>query len=142
MVMDNIDIERLIPQRHPIRMVDRLISYDNGCAVTELTIRPDNFFVEEDGLLLEAGLIENIAQSASAMAGYEAIKAGAAQPPVGYIGEVKNFRLLRRPAPGEKLTTTINKGPEVEGVTIVVGRTESNGETLAETQMKIFINKD
>lgn len=142
MAIDNIDIERLIPQRAPIRMVDKLLSCANGTAVTELTVGPDNFFIEDDGLMSEAGLIENIAQSASAMAGAEAVQAGSKEPPVGYIGEVKNFRLTRRPAPGEKLTTTIVKGPEVEGVTILSGRAESAGETLAETQMKIYINPE
>ncbi len=142
MAIGNIDIQRLIPQRAPIRMVDRLVSCADGTATTELTIQPDNFFIEDDGLMAETGLIENIAQSASAMAGAEAVEAGATNPPVGYIGEVKNFRLHRRPAPGERLTTTIVKGPEVEGVTILSGRTESAGETLAETQMKIYINPD
>lgn len=142
MAIDNIDIERLIPQRAPIRMVDKLLSCANGTATTELAVGPDNFFIEDDGLMAETGLIENIAQSASAMAGAEAVEVGAEEPPVGYIGEVKNFRLTRRPAPGEKLTTTIVKGPEVEGVTIISGRVESAGETLAETQMKIYINPD
>ena len=91
------DITRLIPQRAPILMVDALLEAQDDTATTCLTIRPDNYFLDEDGRLDETGLIEHIAQSASALAGYKALRAGAAQPPVGYIGEVKKFRCLRRP---------------------------------------------
>ncbi len=133
------DIRSLIPQRDPIVMVDALErAGDEGC-VTTLTVRPDNFFADADGLLAEAGLVEHIAQSASALAGHRALKAGAAVPPVGYIGEVRHFVCVRRPAVGERLTTTISMGPTVGGVTVVQGVTTSGAERVAETRMKIAI---
>lgn len=137
--MKYIEIERLIPQRDPIVMVDELIEVREEVAVTSLTVRTDNYFIDEDGLLAESGLIEHIAQSASAFAGYRAISAGATDPPVGYIGEVKKFHCYRRPQPGEELHTTITMGAEMGGVTIITGETRIVDEVVADTQMKIFI---
>ena len=133
------DIKNLIPQRSPIMMVDELLEAHDDIARTSLNIRDDNFFLESDGAIAEPGVIEHIAQSASAFAGYSAMQAGATEPPVGYIGEVKRFRLNRRPVKGETLVTTITMGPTVNGVTIITGETVSGEETIATTQMKIYV---
>lgn len=130
------DITRYIPQRDPILMVDALEEVADDECTTSLTVRPGNFFLDEDGMLAEAGLVENIAQSASAFVGYKAV-CNHATPGVGFIGEVKRFRCLRRPAVGERLTTTISMGPAVGDVTIIKGEARVNDEVVAETQMKI-----
>ena len=56
--MDNKDIKRLIPQRDPIIMVDKVLDVNGDAAVTTLTVRYDNYFIDEDGLLAESGLID------------------------------------------------------------------------------------
>ncbi len=137
--MKSREIKDLIPQRDPIMMVDKLIEVKDDVAVTSFTVKADNYFMDEDGLLAEPGLIEHIAQSASAFAGYKAINAGATAPPVGYIGEVKKFHCYRRPQTGDELRTTITMGTELAGVTIITGDTRVLNEIVADTQMKIFI---
>lgn len=67
------DIKRLIPQRNPMLMVDEFEVLDEQTAHTALTVRPDNMFLYRNGELPESGLIEHIAQSASALAGYQAL---------------------------------------------------------------------
>lgn len=138
-MMEIVDVTKLVPQRAPILMVDRLTDATDDVAVTGFVVKADNYFLDDDGLLAEVGLIEHIAQSASAFAGYKALPAGASEPPVGYIGEIKKFHCYRRPVPGEELNTTITMGTEVAGVTIIKGETRVKGETVADTQMKIFI---
>lgn len=135
-------IEELIPQRSPIMMVDELLQVVGDDCTCQLTVRPDNYFLENDQQMVEPGVIEHIAQSASAFAGYRAVAEGATEPPVGYIGEVKNFRLYRRPRLGDVLKTTITMGATVGGVTIISGTTIVGEETIAETQMKIFVRED
>lgn len=135
-------IKQLIPQREPILMVDELLRVEGEQASACLTVRPGNIFLAEDGTMEESGVIEHIAQSASAFAGYKAIEAGATEPPVGYIGEVKKFRSYRRPRLGEQLVTTIDLGPEVNGVTLLSAYTCVDEEKVAETQMKIFVAPD
>lgn len=122
-------------------MVDELLRAEGEEAVCQLLVRKDNFFIDSDGLMAEPGLIEHIAQSASAFAGHKAIAAGATQPPVGYIGEVKNFHLYARPKIGDVITTTITMGPEVEGITIIRGVSTVGNDTVADTAMKIFVKE-
>ncbi len=133
-------IEELIPQRSPIQMVDELLWVEGDRCFCRLAVRSGNFFLEKDGRLAEVGVLEHIAQSASAFAGYRAVCAGATKPPIGYIGEVKNFCVYRRPQQGEVLVSIIEMGASVGGVTIVHGTTQAaDGDLVAETQIKIFI---
>ncbi len=123
-------------------MVDELLWAEGDVCACRLTVREAGFFMEEDGMLAESGVIEHIAQSASAFAGYRAVCEGATEPPVGYIGEVKNFCICRRPRVGDVLTTTITMGATVGGVTIISGETkDADEEVVAETQMKIFVKE-
>lgn len=140
--MDSKKIKDLIPQRDPILMVDNLIEVNGDTAVTGFAVRSDNYFLDEDGLMVEAGLIEHIAQSASAFAGYRALSSGATAPPIGYIGEVKKFHCHKFPQVGDELLTTIRMGVEIAGVTIITGETRLLGKVVADTQMKIFIKSD
>ncbi len=133
------EIKQLIPQRDPIVMVDALIDVEGDVCHTALTVAEDNFFVEaDDRLMAEPGLIEHIAQSASAFEGYRYAQQGLPAP-VGYIGEVKKFHCYRRPAIGERLETTITMGPKVNEITIITGETRVGDEVVADTQMKIAI---
>lgn len=133
------DIKDLLPQRAPILMVDELLEVNGEEAQTSFTVRPGNFFLDEEGRLEASGVIEHIAQSASAFAGYTALLTGATKPPVGYIGEVKNFRCHHCPQTGDELRTIVRLGPEVEGVMLLSGETRIGEKIVAETQMKIFI---
>ncbi len=134
------DITALIPQRAPIIMVDRLECVEDGKAATSFMVRPDNYFVGAGGQsLAEAGVIEHIAQSASAFSGYKARMAGASDAPVGYIGEVKNFHCWRCPRVNEVLHTVITMGAELEGITVIKGETFVGDELIADVQMKIFV---
>lgn len=133
------EIKRLIPQRDPIVMIDAMVDAEGDVCHTLLTVTRQNFFIEDDDqLMAEPGLIEHIAQSASAMAGHRCVLQGQLAP-VGYIGEVKKFHCYRRPAIGEVLQTTITMGAEVNGITIITGETRVGDEVVADTQMKIFV---
>lgn len=137
--MIHVDIQRLVQQRAPILMVDELLQADGQEAITRFGVREENIFLAPDGRMEETGLLEHIAQSASALAGYNALQAGATEPPRGFIGEIKKFRCLARPLAGDVLTTHICLGPEVEGVTLLTGETRVGDTLMASTQMKIFI---
>lgn len=137
--MSSYSIDRLIPQRDPIQMIDRMVEASDGKAITSFTIRPNNIFLSPNGRLDEVALIENIAQSASAMAGLQAINNGATEPPIGYIGEIKHFQCFSLPYIGDELLTEVEMGTEVAGVTLVKGQTIVKGKVIAATSMKIFI---
>lgn len=136
--MKKVSITRLLPQREPILMVDELVHAEEDQAETSFEIRADNYFIEKDRLA-EVGLIEHIAQSASAFAGYKAMETGAIEPPVGLIGEIKRFHCYRCPQVGEVLHTTVRMGAEVAGITLLTGEVRIQEEIIADIQMKIFV---
>lgn len=134
------EIYRLIPQRPPIVMVDVLWHVDKSYAETGLTIQEDNIFVS-DNVLREAGLIEHIAQSAAAFAGYDSFCEHRA-PKVGYIGEIKKCSLLSLPEVGCDLRTSITLIAEAAGVKLIEGQTKVGNELIAECLMKIFLKSE
>lgn len=133
------DIKRLIPQREPIVMVDALYEADARHAVTGLTVRAGNIFVES-GEFTESGLIEHQAQSASVLVGYQAYRQGCPAP-VGYIGEVKKCTIVRLPVVGDVLTTEITITSEVDSITLIKAVSRVGDDVVADCQMKIFVEE-
>lgn len=139
MIFTGKDIEKLIPQRAPIMMVDTLYEADDQGASTGLTILPDNMFMEGDKMS-EPGIIEHIAQSASAFAGYKSYK-NDKPAPIGFIGEIKKFKLNKLPDVGTSLKTSIRIISEALSVSLIAAESRANDEVIASCQMKIFINE-
>jgi len=132
------DIKKLIPQREPFIMLDMFEERDDNNAVTALSVYYNNYFILPDETMAESGLIEHLAQSCSALAGYQAFKHGQ-PPPVGLIGEVKHFECYRRPRTGERLQSTITFGMSFGNVTLATGQIYVDEELIADIQLKIFL---
>lgn len=132
------DIKKLLNQRAPILMVDVIYSIENDICEAGLTISANNMFVV-DGKLTEPGLIEHIAQSASAFVSYR-VNGVNASPVLGYIGEVKKFSLLGLlPKVDDKVVTTIKIQSEVMNITMFISETRVNGALVAICQMKLSV---
>ena len=134
-MLEGDEVIALIPQKAPIVMVDTLYECLPEKAVAGLTIRADNMFCE-DGLFREPGIIEHIAQSAALKAGYEQ-RSNNNPPAIGYIGSVKNFVLHFLPRTGNRLTTTITVLHVVGNISVLHGKVECEGKTVAECEMKV-----
>ena len=133
------DIQALIPQRPPFVMVDKLLSVTETATTTGFTIQADNIFVM-DGVFKEPGLVENIAQTAAASAGY--ISHTQNKPVlVGYIGAVNNLQVFALPKTGDELITEITTENQIFDVTLISGKITCNGQLIAQCKMKIFINQ-
>ncbi len=133
------NIIEYIPQRTPIVMIDTLELCDGNVTVTNFEIRGDNIFVK-DGILQEPGIIENIAQTAAAKAGYEIKKYGA-EPLVGFIGAIKDLVIHELPKIGDIIQTTVTMKMEVMGVTLIEGKSTCKGADIASCEMKIILQK-
>lgn len=132
-------IKELIPQRPPIMMVDEFSSDDENNADTGLHVNADNFFCYNDKLQ-EPGLIEHIAQSASALAGFNAIKRGEVSG-LGYIGEVKKCTIYMLPSVGSALRTHIQILSETLGISLLKAETEADGTAVCSCMMKISMKQ-
>ncbi|MBN1599213.1 MAG: hydroxymyristoyl-ACP dehydratase [Bacteroidales bacterium] len=131
------DILNYIPQRPPFVMVDKLIFADQQKTLSIFKIKPDNLFCE-NGVFYEAGLIENIAQTIAAGAGYRN-KRQNKEPEIGFIGSIKKLEIIKRPIVDEILKTEVNLISKFEGALIAEGMTFVNDELVVSCQMNIFI---
>ncbi len=133
------DIQSLIPQKPPFVMVDTLLSVTETVTTTGFSIKADNIFVQ-NGMFKEPGLVENIAQTAAASAGY--VSHTQNKPVlVGYIGAVNNLQVFALPKTGDELITEITTENQIFDVTLISGKITCNGQLIAQCKMKIFINQ-
>jgi predicted hotdog family 3-hydroxylacyl-ACP dehydratase len=137
MIISKANITSLIPQRPPFVMIDRLIWNDEKKTRTAFVIEKDNIFLE-NGWFTEPGLVENIAQTAAARAGYMA-SLDNLPVRVGYIGALKNLIIYSLPIVDEELETEITLQHQIFDVSLVSGKVTCNRQVIAECEMKIFI---
>ncbi len=129
-----------IPQKPPMVMIDRIVNVEGKITTTAFMIREDNVFCEE-GFFREPGIIENMAQTAAAGAGFKpGIKEGNAR--LGFIGGIRNLRIYALPKVGDELITRVTVEHEVFNATIVIGKIYLNDEILAECELKIFLEPE
>lgn len=139
MANSNAGILSYIPQRFPFVMVDEILFCAETITRTKFLVNEDNIFVE-NGYFKEPGLVENIAQTAAARAGYIAQIEN--QPVLlGYIGAVKNLQIFFLPKTGDELITDIVIENQVFDVTLIAGKIICNHQLAAYCEMKIFINQ-
>jgi predicted hotdog family 3-hydroxylacyl-ACP dehydratase len=131
------NILSLIPQRQPFVMVDQLLSCNETTCTTIFKVIDGNVLVG-NGDLSEAGLLENIAQTAAAGAGLRALQSNA---PVlaGYIGAIKNFEVFELPKIGDVIETDIVIQQQIFDITLIAGSVKCGGHLIAKCEMKIFI---
>ena len=132
-------IKEIIPQREPMLMIDTLYEAGAETAVSGLTIGEDNILCS-NGKFTEMGLMEHIAQTCAAFNGCRNRQSNAsAAPKLGYIGEIKNCKVNRRPGCGERLRTTVTLTAQVMNVNLMAAETKTeDGETIATCQIKLF----
>jgi len=134
------NIEHLIPQKKPFVMVDVLLYFSKTKVVSSLTIRKNNIFFDS-GVLLESGLIENMAQTVALHTGYEYYLKGE-QAPTGYLGSIKKIEILTLPKLNETIITEVQILHVIMGVTLVeIHVYNANKEMVASGQMKTVIAK-
>ena len=138
--LETIDVLTLLPQRPPFVMIDRLIHFDEVVTTTQLEVRPDNLFMEADGLLNNCALVENIAQTCAARMGYINQYIYKERVRLGFIGSIKNLQVLRPAREGEVLTTSIEVVQEVLQLTLVNATVKVGGETIVTAEMKIALS--
>jgi predicted hotdog family 3-hydroxylacyl-ACP dehydratase len=138
-IANETEILNLIPQKPPMVMVGKLLRVEGNRTLTSLSIGKENLFCDK-GIFSEAGLIENIAQTAAAGAGYRSLLKN--QPaPSGFIGGIKNLVIHSLPITGDVLITEVVLEYEVFNATVITGKSSVNDKLVAECEMKIFLTE-
>ncbi|AEH01922.1 beta-hydroxyacyl-ACP dehydratase FabA/FabZ [Lacinutrix sp. 5H-3-7-4] len=105
--MNNIqalDISKFLPHRAPFLMVDRIMVLEDDYVSTEFYINKNCIFLDENANFSEVGLIENAAQTCSAIVGKSYFEdddtQGTGTKLIGFISGIKKV--------------TVNSCPEVD----------------------------
>lgn len=131
------NIGAVLPQKPPFVMIGRLLYADESITRTSFLIKQDNVLMEND-FLSEAGLMENIAQTAAAGAGY--LNSLKNSPPfLGYIGAVKNLEITGLAKINSELITEVKIETRIFDATVISGRVWCEGKLIAACEMKIFV---
>ena len=132
-------VEKLLPQKFPFVMVDKLFSYTETSLVSGLKIQEDNIF-HQNGTFLESGLIEHMAQSVALHTGYQFFLKQE-EAPTGYIGSIKEVEIIRLPKLNEEIQSTVTILQEFAGITLVDIVSKINDDIIATSQMKTVLAK-
>jgi len=136
-ITDSNLIESFIPQRFPMIMVDKLISFSEENLVAGLKVSQDNIFVKNN-VLNEPGIIEHMAQSVALHTGFDFFLKKQ-DAPTGYIGSIKKIQIERLPQIDEEIETEVTIIQEFLGVTLVEIVSKCNNIIIATGELKTVI---
>lgn len=121
-------------------MVGKLLYTDENITRSSFIIGAENVFVRNN-LFQEAGLLENIAQTAALRAGYIAQEENRPVA-VGYIGAVKNLDIFNLPKAGDEIMTEVIIETKAMDITVLSGKVWYNDVLLAQCEMRVLAEKE
>ena len=139
-IVNSDTILQYIPQRAPMVLISRIYKCDEVSVITGFDI-VDEHILTQQGVLTESGIIENMAQTAASMAGYEAVQKNTT-PVVGFIGNIKNLIIHHLPKSGSEILTEVTRKTQVMNVSIIEASSYCNNELVATCEMKIFLQEN
>ena len=134
------EVLTFIPQRPPFVFIDEIVEVSELKIVGQFEVLANNVLVT-NGRLAEGGLIECMAQTVAAGAGYEAVQNNA-DVKLGYIAALRNLQIFRLAAVGEILKTIVKIVNHVLDVTITQTEVFAGTEKIAECEMRIYIKNE
>lgn len=144
-----VDIQNYLPHRAPMLMVDLILDIDANFVETIFLIKEDNIFVQNN-VFIEAGLIENTAQTCSSIVGkkYFFDENGTENENVnviGFISALKNVKIHSLPKVGETIITKATLVSKFAGDDYTLCTMSCNSsvedQILLECEINLFIQK-
>jgi radical SAM protein with 4Fe4S-binding SPASM domain len=132
-----VEASRLVPHRHPMLLIDRLVEMKERASVSEMTVRADSIFVNGTGTLDEAAYPEIISQAIAAQEGFRKLGSREAQPE-GFLLGVKKLEVLGTARIGDTLRISVFKAAKYGDFGIVNGEVSRGTEIIARGEVKVF----
>jgi predicted hotdog family 3-hydroxylacyl-ACP dehydratase len=139
-IVNSDTILQYIPQRPPIVLISRIYKCDETSVITGFDIVNEHILTQ-NGKLTESGIVENMAQTAASMAGFEAV-VNKSQPRVGFIANIKNLVINYLPEAGNEILTEVKTKTQVMNVSIIEASSYCNNKLVATCEMKIFLQEN
>ncbi|WP_297670610.1 3-hydroxyacyl-ACP dehydratase [uncultured Desulfovibrio sp.] len=132
-------LERLLPHRAPMLLLDELLEWSPEGARAAVRVREGNPFLRPDGTLERAAFAEMLAQCFAAGAGACLRHTGGTAPGVGYLAALRDVELLADARVGQKLTVATRVTARLGGVIAAEGDVCAGDLVLARGAFKVFI---
>ena len=139
-IVNSDSILKYIPQRPPMVLISRIYKCDETSVITGFDIVNEHILTQ-NGKLTESGIVENMAQTAASMAGFEAV-VNKSQPRVGFIANIKNLVINYLPEAGNEILTEVKTKTQVMNVSIIEASSYCNNKLVATCEMKIFLQEN
>jgi predicted hotdog family 3-hydroxylacyl-ACP dehydratase len=133
-------IEDWIPQRPPFVFIDVVDEVSETYARTRFVLK-DSCPLVQDGKLRLAGMMENMAQTCAARAGWVQRQRGE-EVKIGYIGAVKRMQATRLPRVGETLVTEATVVEEVMNICLIECVARIDNEVIGTSTLKLAITEE
>ena len=132
--IENKDFKNFLPHRGAMLMVKDLLGIDEESVSSGLPIREECVFVNNKGFLTESGLIENAAQTSTAIVGQSFFQeddvTGESNQLVGYISAIKKVEVFQLPKIGDYIITKAS----------LISRLDTNNMCICVIKCSTFID--
>ncbi|MFO7766666.1 MAG: hypothetical protein R6V33_09560 [Pelovirga sp.] len=131
--------EELVPHRHPMLLVDRLIAVDGKNGTIAASVGSDSPLVDAGGRLEDVALIEIMAQSYATLKGYLDRRD---RRPVrqGFLVGIKKVVRHASVQAGELLQVHIRTIVEIDDFAVAEGEIRRLDEVIAQGDIKVWIH--
>lgn len=136
-----INIHNFLPHREPMLMADYILELTKEKVITSFEIKEDNVFVHNNEFV-EAGLIENLAQTCSSILGQSFFENPEADTKViGFITNIKKIEVFALPKVGDKIISKASLISQFENICNIFCETFNNDELLIRAEINLFIQE-
>lgn len=124
----------LMPHQPPMAMIDTLVANDGNHCAAAFTVRADNRFLNNEGLLDPTVMPELVAQAAAAADTH----GNGGQIRTGFLALARDIRILRPLRVGDKvLITAIDESPMEGWFVITFSMTLADGTPCANGEISV-----
>lgn len=136
-----INIHHFLPHREPMLMTDYILELTKEKVITSFEIKEDNIFVDK-GVFVEAGLIENSAQTCSSILGQSFFENPEADTKViGFITNIKKIEIFSLPKVGNTIISKASLISQFENICQIFCETFLEDELLIRSEINLFIQE-
>lgn len=133
-----VSAERLVPHRDTMLLLDELTESGGAVARTSACFAAGHPFADERGRVESVALIELLAQSAAALKGCEATDEVDAEPRIGYLAGLKQFRIMGCAHAERALQMEVQETFAMDQVAMIDGSVHDGERTLATGTLKVW----
>ncbi|WP_267404436.1 MULTISPECIES: ABC transporter permease [unclassified Chryseobacterium] len=136
-----INIHNFLPHREPMLMADYILELTKEKVITSFEIKEDNIFVHNNEFV-EAGLIENLAQTCSSILGQSFFENPATDTKViGFITNIKKIEVFALPKVGDIIISKASLISQFENICQISCETFVDDKLLIKGEINLFIQE-